>query len=107
MKLHDTKVRVTLYSLNKKGLLESKESELLVSRSIAHGYKLIVPAGHRVMFAKNFEITCEKGCVIRISDTAMVVDKEGFHVPFQRESGTKRAVMYKIKAELFEILSQR
>ncbi len=106
MKFNGSKVRALLYGLRSKGLLESKEIESIISQSVALGQKLIVPDGYRVMSNKNLEIPCKKGCVTRISDANVVVDEEGFRIPFQRISGTHRAVMYKIKTELFEILSQ-
>jgi len=106
-KLHESNVRNVLNALRQNGLLESKEVESIASQSVAHGRKLCMPENYRIMTSKGAEIPVEKGGVIRILEADLVIDDEGFHVPFRRGSGRQRSVVFKIKKELFEILSQK
>lgn len=105
-KLNDSKARNLLYSLRSKGLLESRDVEAIASQDIARGHKLSIPEGYVVVSSKFEKLPYKKGDVVVVANTDIVIDRDGYHIPFQRESGRKRSVMFKIKKELFKILSQ-
>lgn len=106
LKLYGAIARKFLKSLEEKGLLESKEVEFLNSQKITRGHKLRVPENCKVISPEGAEAPFEKGRFVKISETDIVIDHEGFRVPLRRGPGIRKSVMYKIKKDLFEVLSR-
>lgn len=107
LRLYDAIARKFLKSLKEKGLLEFKEAECLDSQNIAHGHKLRIPEGCKVISSGGAEVPFAKERFVKISETDIVIDHEGFRMPFRRGPGIQKSVMFKIKKDLFEILSQK
>lgn len=105
--LMEANARVLLCALKKKNVLECKEVQSLDSLNIAQGYKLHIPDRFKVMSSRNEEVSFEKGLMAKTSKTDVVIDEEGFRIPFQRRSGNRKSVIFKIKKELLQILSQK
>lgn len=89
-------VRRTLRRLSEKGILESKQITSIDAKSFSQGYRLRIPEGYRIMSSSGQEVPFKKGEEARISGTDLVIDEDGFRVPFRRKFGSTKSVVYKI-----------
>lgn len=101
----DAAARTTLWNLKKIGLLESKIVYSLPVFPITQGYRINLLENCKVISPQDNVIASGWGQKVKISNKDIVVDEEGFHVPFEQRAGRKARTIFKIKKEFFKILS--